>query len=256
MRSIIIAASFFLLGCSAPVVKGTLFEGAKLPGSETKSLALTTGETIVVLNAESTSKDDAWPAGCVRDAIESADTNIHFMTPEVFRDATFPWFESNEVEPAIAELKKMPSLIKAIEQIGVRYIVSVGGQTPPTESDGWAASGQGAGFYIGKHGLFLCGAGPGGVGCFGFLAWQRTSDVSATVWDFKRGIPAAALAAKVTGASAIPALVIPVPLIAPTETAACRELGHQIARFVTTGEIPENTETNVAGDESKAEEDK
>jgi hypothetical protein len=253
LRSIIIAASLVLTGCSVPVVKATLFEGAKLLGSEAKSLALTAGETIVVLSAGSTTKDDAWPVGCVRDAIEGADINIHFMTPQNFRDATFPWFENNEVENGIAELKKMPSLSKVVEQIGLRYIILVAGQTGSSESDGWGVSGQGGVFYIGKHGLFLCGAGPGGAGCFGFLAWQRTSDVSATVWDFKRGIPTAGIAAKVTGASAIPAFILPVPLIAPTETAACRELGHQIARFVTAGEIPENTETNVGADESKTQ---
>jgi hypothetical protein len=250
---VFIVASLFFAGCSAPVVKGTLFEGAKLPGSDARSLALTSEETIVILSAESPTKDDAWPAGCVRDAIEGADSNVRFTAPQTFRDAAFPWFENNEVANGISELKKMPSIGKDVENIGVRYIVSVSGQTPPGEPNGWGFGGQGGIFYIGKHGLMLCGAGPGGAGCLGFLAWQRTSNVSATVWDFKQGIPTAGIAAKVSGAGAIPAFVLPVPLIAPTETAACRELAHHIARFVTTGEIPENTETDSARDESKSE---
>jgi hypothetical protein len=250
---LIVVASFILSACSAPVVKGTLFEGAKPTGAEATSLALKTEEAIVVLSGESTTKDEAWPTACVRDAIENADSNIRFMTPQAFRDATFPWFETHEVAEGIAELKDKPSLSNAVEQIGVRYIVSVVGKTGTVERDGWGGSGPGAGLYIGKHGFMFCGAGPGGGGCLGFLAWQRTSDVSAALWDFKRGILAAAIAAKVSGASAVPAFGLPVPLIAPTETGACRELGYQIARFVTTGIVPEVLEVDVPGYGSTAQ---
>jgi hypothetical protein len=48
----------------------------------------------------------------------------------------------------------------------------------------------------------------------------------------------------------MPAVAFPVPLIAPTETAACRELGYHLARFVTTGEVPESTE-DVVGEEDR-----
>jgi hypothetical protein len=250
--SLIIMASLFLTGCSAPVVKGTLFEGAKPPGAEARSLALKPGEAIVVLSAESITKDEAWPASCVRDVIESADSNIRSMTPQVFRDATFPWFESHQLGEGLAELS-MPSLRGAAEQIGVRYIVSVGGQTAASEPDGWGLGGQGGGLYVGKRGFMMCGAGPGGGGCLGFLAWQRTSDLSATVSDLKRGILVGAIAAKVTGTNLMPAVGLPVPLIATTETAACRELGYQIARFVTTGEMPEISEADIVADESNAQ---
>lgn len=238
--------------CAAPVVQGTLFEGAKLLGTDVRNLALRPGEAIVVLSAESTTKDESWPVGCVRDAIENEDAEIRFMTPQSFRDATFPWFETHDVGEGIAELKEMPSLSRAVEEIGVRYIISVGGQTVSSEANGWGSGGQGGGIYVGKHGFMFCGAGPGGGGCLGFLAWQRTSNVSATIWEFKRRIVTAGIAAKVAGGSAMPAFGLPVPLIAPTETAACRELGYHIARFVTKGELPatNEAEVDVAGGET------
>lgn len=226
------------------MVKGTLFEGAELAVDDAGRLALKPGETIVVLSAESTTKDNTWPAACVRDAIKSADSNILFMTPQAFRDATFPWFETPEIGEKIAKLKNMPSIGRAVEQIGIRYVISVGAQTIglPTNDDlgkdGVMLEGV---FYIGKHGVMLVSAG----GFLGFLAWQRTSDVSATLWDFKRGILVAGIAAKISGIGVMPALVLPVPLIAPTETAACGELGNRIARFVTTGELPENAEAGA-----------
>jgi hypothetical protein len=168
------------------------------------------------------------------------------MAPQTFRDATFPWFETHDVGAGVAELKAMPSLAKAIEQIGVRYLISAGGQTTGTpEENGLGGAGPGGGVLIGKHGFMLCA---GGAGCLGFLAWQRTSDVSATVWDLKRGILAAGIAAKVSGASLMPALMLPVPLIPPTETAACKALGRHLARFVATGEMPE---TAKVGDDAQ-----
>jgi hypothetical protein len=165
------------------------------------------------------------------------------MAPQAFRDATFPWFETHDVGEGIAELRDMPSLARAIEQIGVRYIISAGGQTTGTpEEDGRGGAGPSGGVLIGKHGFMLCSA---GAGCLGFLAWQRTSDVSATVWDLKRSILAAGIAAKVSGTSMMPAMMLPVPLIPPTETAVCKELGRHLARFIATGEMPENVETDA-----------
>lgn len=234
--------------CAAPVVKGTLFHNATQPGADTSSLAITKNESIVVLSAESIAADESWPAACVRDAIASADSTIRVMTAAEFRDAMFPWFETQSVEGAIAELKTMPEITRGIEQIGVRYIISVGGRTiGQALGDGWSAEG----FYIGKHGLFLCGAGPGGAGCFGFLAWQRTSDLSAIVWDLKRGTQIGAIAVKITAINLMPAVILPVPLIAPTETAVCRELGYHLAKFVTTGEVPEIPEAGVVEEERK-----
>jgi hypothetical protein len=87
----------------------------------------------------------------------------------------------------------------------------------------------------------------------GFLAWQRTSDVSASISDLKRGILVGAIAAKVAGTNVMPAFGLPVPLITPTETAACRELGYQVARFVTTGEMPEISEADIVAAESSAQ---
>lgn len=236
IRLIIMVASSFLSACSSPIVKGTLFKGAKPLGAEAKSLALRPGEAIVVLSAESTAKDDAWPADCVRDAIEREDSNIRLMTPQAFRDAAFPWFETHEVGEGIAELKKVPSISRAVDAIGVRYIISVAGQTSTPDLKGQSVGG----FYVGEHGVLVCSGAP--PGCVGFVAWQRTSDVSATIWDFKRSIRAAGIAAKISGKSVVPAFILAVPLIAPTETAVCRELGYQIARFVTTGEMPETAE--------------
>jgi hypothetical protein len=247
--------ALLLSACSAPVIKGTLFKDATLPGAPVASLALSKDDAIVVLNAESTGKDESWPTACVRDALASADTELHVMTATEFRDAMFPWFETHNVAQAIAELETMPGIKRGVEQIGVRYIITVGGSTMASsmEDDGWGAAGQGGLFYVGKHGLMLCGAGPGGAGCLGFLAWQRTSDLSAVVWDLRRGSQIAAIAAKVTGTNLMPAFGLPVPLIAPTETASCRELGSHLAKFLTTGEVPESKEVDVVKDEPRAQ---
>lgn len=240
----------FVSACAAPVVRGTLFDNAVIPGAEVSSLALSKGEAVVVLSSYSVVYDDAWPVACVGDAVASAGSDIRVVSATEFRDAMFPWFETHDIEKAIGELRTVPGTWPGIDQIGVRYIIAVAGQT--TESDveksGWSGhDGQGAA-YVGKHGLLMCGA-----GCLGFMAWQRASDVSAVVWDLRRGIQIAAIAAKVTGTTLMPALGLPVPLIAPTETASCSALGSHLAKFLTTGEVPESKEVDVVNDEPSAQ---
>jgi len=235
---ILLVTVFWINGCASPIVKGIFFPNALPPGASSSSFVMAKGEALVVLGAASIGADDSWPAACVRDSVASADSNYRVMTGAEFRDAMFPWFETNSIETAIAELKTMPQLAPHIQRIGVRYVIAVGGSTMASE----------------KKGLMLCGAGHGGGGCLGFLAWQRTSDLSAFVWDLKHGMQVAAIAAKITGANLLPAVGLPLPLIAPTETAACNELSTHLARFVTTGKVPESTEDASAEGEKQSPE--
>ena len=241
--------AIFVSSCAAPVVKGTLFDNALRPGADASSLALRKDEAVVILSMSSIAPDDSWPAACVRDAVASAGSDIRVLTGTDFRDAMFPWFETYNVEQAIEEVKTVPGVTQGIEQIGVRYIIAVGGQTISSAIEKSGVSihnGEGAG-YVGKHGLLLCGP-----GCLGFMAWQRTSDLRAVVWDLKRGTQVAALAAKVSGTAVMPAFILPIPLIAPTETAVCSELRSQLVRFITAGVVPESPEPEIVEKEAKS----
>jgi hypothetical protein len=77
-----------------------------------------------------------------------------------------------------------------------------------------------------------CAAGPGGGGCFGFAWWQNDADYDASVWDLQGLESAGTISADVSGTSFMPALVIPLPFIARTQSKACKSLANQLHSFI------------------------
>ena len=139
-------------------------------------------------------------------------------------DSLFPWFEPRT---APAETKGLPRLMERpgvadrIREQGVRYIIWLDGDTEK----------------VAGGGSLSCAAGPGGGGCFGFAWWQNASDYDAFVWDLEGLESAGTVSADVSGTSFLPALVIPIPLIARTQAAACRGLADQLAAFIVSDEL-------------------
>jgi hypothetical protein len=103
-----------------------------------------------------------------------------------------------------------------IEQNGIRYIVWLDGDTEQTSGGG----------------SLSCAVGPGGGGCFGLTWWEDDASYDASVWDLRQKSDAGSVSASVHGTSMIPALVIPVPLIARTQSAACRDMARELRQFI------------------------
>ena len=78
-------------------------------------------------------------------------------------------------------------------------------------------------------------SGPGGAGCFGLAWWQNNSEYTASVWDISDGTDKGAMKANVRGTSVIPALVIPIPIIARTREKACDSLAGQLRDYLDLG---------------------
>ena len=84
-------------------------------------------------------------------------------------------------------------------------------------------------------GNISCSVGPGAGGCFGLMWWEKDSDYEASVWDMKQLASAGMVSTDVNGMSFMPAVVVPVPLIAPTQTTACKRLSDQLRMFLVEG---------------------
>jgi hypothetical protein len=253
-RTLVLALTAFLMAaCSAPVVRGTR-DNSAVGESDAAISVIRPGEAIVVLSADTSLDDHKWPSSCVRGAIEGADTNIRIIAAKDFREALYPWLEGGVSAEVITELMEKPLTRNRIEEMGVRYIVAVGGETGSERDDAYEGPEQERWEqgYVGKHGAMTCGAGYGYGGCLGLLAWKRTSDLSAVVWDLKSGIRAGTIDVEVSGTNVMPAFFLPIPIIAPTETAACSEIGDHLARFITTGEMPAKPAVGVPADESSS----
>ncbi len=109
-----------------------------------------------------------------------------------------------------------PGVADVVKDLGVRYIVWLDGDTET----------------VAQGGSLSCAAGPGGGGCFGFAWWQKDADYEASVWDLDGYETAGTVTADVSGTSFLPALVVPIPLIARTQSAACKGLAQQLKAFI------------------------
>ncbi len=160
---------------------------------------------------------------CVGDSIGRGKDGLRVIPHQEFVDALFPWFEPRT---APAETKGLPALMskprvaEIIKEKGVRYVVWLDGDTDKTAGGG----------------SMSCAVGPGGGGCFGFAWWQNDSKYEATVWDLDGLEDAGTVSADVSGTSFLPAIVVPVPLIARTQAKACKGLADQLKLFIVADE--------------------
>ena len=136
-----------------------------------------------------------------------------------FSDALFPWFEPSTAPANAAGLKSLlvrPGVTERLEQIGVRYVVWLDGNTRKTDGGGSIA----------------CAVGPGGGGCFGVGWWEKQSGYVATVWDLRNGSELGSVSADVTGTSVLIGAVAPIPIITPVQRTACNRLADQLRSFL------------------------
>jgi hypothetical protein len=124
-----------------------------------------------------------------------------------------------------------------LQQIGVRYIVWLDGNTKKTDGGGSVA----------------CAAGPGGAGCIGVGWWEKESGYVASVWDMQNAMEIGTVSADVTGTSVLIGAVAPIPIITPVRRKACDQLSHQLRSFLEGSDMgPAATPTSAAGGGSAA----
>ena len=145
--------------------------------------------------------------------------NIDVIDEDIFIDAVFPWFEPRTAPVASSELPELMSvavLAERFQALSLRYLVWIEGSTTRTDSTGTLA----------------CTVAPTGAGCFGFLSWERDSSYEASVWDIKTRRTAGKVSSDAIGTSYMPAVVVPLPFIAPVRSSACSGLAEQLSSFL------------------------
>jgi hypothetical protein len=156
---------------------------------------------------------------CVEDALARGSQGLRVIPHKQFIDALFPWFEPRTAPAETKGLPKLmerPGVAEVIAEQNVRYIIWLDGDTD----------------RVAGGGSLSCAVGPGGGGCFGFAWWQNDADYNAAVWDLKGLESSGSVTADVSGTSFLPALVVPIPLIARARAAACKGLADQLRSFI------------------------
>jgi len=155
---------------------------------------------------------------CVGAALARGSSALRVVPNSEFVDALFPWFEPRTAPSdtkGLPELMARPGVAETIARKGVRYVIWLDGDTE----------------RVAGGGSLSCAAGP-----FGFAWWTKDSKYDAAVWDLTTLESAGTVSTDVSGTSFMPALIIPIPLIARTRSKACKGLADQLKSFIVTDE--------------------
>ncbi|MCH9004955.1 MAG: hypothetical protein IH838_06635 [Proteobacteria bacterium] len=179
------------------------------------------GETVVVMakSYHQGNETETDYIRCVEKALGRGSGALNVVPNQQFVDNLFPWFEPRTA-PAdtkgLVQLMERPGVPEAVRDMGVRYIVWLDGDTS----------------RVTQGGSLSCAAGPGGGGCFGFAWWTDAADYEASIWDLGDSAAVGTVKVDYSGTSFLPALVIPIPLIARTQSKACSGLAKQLKLFI------------------------
>lgn len=212
----------WLLCLSAFLVGGCMT--ARVEQSRHTLTGIGDGDAVVVLarsyhNGNHTENDFI---ECLDRNLTVGPTPMRVIPQGRFRDDFYPWFEPRMAPKSPDELPRImsePAVAERFRDSGLRYIIWIEGSTEALEGGG----------------NISCSVGPGGGGCFGMMWWEKDSDYKASIWDLHQLASAGQVATDVNGMSFMPAVIIPVPLVAPTQTTACKRLADQLRLFIVEG---------------------
>lgn len=157
--------------------------------------------------------------GCVANVVSRGSNAISVVNEQEFLDAMFPFFEPRTAPMRTGHLEQLMAVDVAaakMEEYGIEYIVWLDGITQRSD----------------QSGSISCTIGPGGGGCFGFGTWQDDSNFEAEIWDMDTLSSVGSISTDANGQSYMPAVVVPIPLIARVEANACSGLGNQLKQFI------------------------
>lgn len=185
---------------------------------------ISAGESIVLLGRRSlpsAEETEAAFVSCLSRRISSGGGGgaIKVISEDEFRDALFPWFEPRTAPANSSDfpaLMSQPRLADRLNGMGLRYVVWIEGDTDRTDSGG----------------SMTCSVTTAGAGCFGFLTWENSSAYEASIWDIRTGTSAGRISSDAVGTSYMPAVVVPLPLIARVRSSACNTLADQLKTFI------------------------
>jgi hypothetical protein len=194
---------------------------SRVEESKNAATGIAAGESVVIL-ATSYHKGKAVEedfVSCVSDHVEKGQGGLPVYPERQFTDALFPWFEPRtapQTAEALPELLAHSGVTERIAERGIRYIVWLNGATEETNGGG----------------SMSCAIGPGGGGCFGIRWWEDDAAYDAAVWDLRQKVNAGSVSTAVHGTSMVPALIIPLPFIARTQSAACKDMARELRQFL------------------------
>ena len=188
---------------------------------ETPTAALGAGESVVILgrrhNSQHETEEDF--ISCVGKNLTNGKAGMRVIPEKEFVDGMYPYFETSTAPMDVKNLDTLvenPAIARKFADLDIHYFIWIDGFTERTDSEG----------------SITCAIGPGGGGCFGFATWDDASNYEASVWDFKSLNFSGKINAETKGTSYMPAVIIPIPLLARVQAHACKSMAEQIRTFI------------------------
>lgn len=212
-------ASTALAGCgSTTLVKD--FE-------KTRVGSLSDGEAVVVLSNYKTAalETEADFIDCVSESLSEDDAALRVIGQRDFIDGMYPYFEASTAPANVDAINRLtydPASRERMDEMNVRYIVWIDGDTQTVD----------------KNGSFSCTISPGGGGCFGWASWTDRGSYQAKIWDIKNREETGSFNVDSTGTSHLVGVVLPIPMLASVESEACEAMAQRVTVAVAGGEAP------------------
>ena len=207
----LISLSYLVMSCTSTTVD-EFRQGAT---------GIESGESVVILGRRQASDFETRSefVECIGERMGRGENAISVVPEREFIDAMFPWFEPRTAPLRASDLEQLMAedvVALKMNDFGIRYMVWV----------------EGFSETIGRTGSISCTVGPGGGGCFGFGTWEDDASFNARVWDVTSLRNVGTINTDGTGQSYLPALVVPIPLLARVEANVCNRLAAQLKDFV------------------------
>lgn len=188
---------------------------------ENPSTVMIEGESIVVLGRRnSASYETEFDfVDCVGQALRGRLRGVNIIPEREFLDSMYPYFEASTAPMDVQNLDTLiqtPEVAGKLADFRIRYFIWLDGYTERTD----------------QTGAMSCTVGPGGAGCFGFATWDDEANYEATIWDFQELNLEGKISAESTGTSYMPAVIIPIPLLARVQSNVCSNMAGQISDFL------------------------
>jgi len=183
--------------------------------------SINSDESVVVLGRRISGEHDTENdfISCVGESLDKGEHAIKVIPEKQFVDSMYPYFEASTAPMDVRNLTNLvqnPAVANKFNDFKIRYFVWIDGSTQRT----------------GSSGSISCTISPAGGGCFGFATWDDESDYEASIWDFKNLSQSGKISTTTQGTSYLPAIVIPIPLLARVQAHACENMADQIKSFL------------------------
>lgn len=180
-----------------------------------------TQDSVVVLGRHHSPEFETEPSliSCIGRKLSNDIDGLNVIDAEEFRDAFYPWFEPRTAPlnmDRFIQVLDEPLIAEEMEERNIRYMIWIEGSTET----------------LNQAGSISCALSPAGGGCFGFGTWENESNYEASIWDFRTEQEVGRISTDAKGTSYMPAVVIPLPILARVQSNACSGMGGQISSFL------------------------